>query len=294
MVNSRIVITGATGFIGSRLLEKLSCIHRDNILCPVRKSGDIDKIKKLKLAYVFCDLLDSSSLAEVFSEDDIVLHLANITHSRKKGKIMRVNVEGTRNLVSAGGKRKVKKIIYISSINAKFKTGEYALSKYEGEAIIKSSGIDYTIIRPTLVYDDYGEKDIKKLVTLIRKAAFLPVVGDGNYKFQPLHIDNLVDFVILSIEKGFPEKTVEVGGLTIISFNEILQIISRRLNRKIYRIFIPTFITCRLSFILNRISDVDVNAMAKDRITADNYLLKTDIPIRNFEDDLTKIIKNVY
>ena len=160
-----IFITGSTGFIGKYLLKQLSKTEK-NVTCLVhkKKTGLIEGCDYIQ---VVGDLLDSSSFSKHIKKDDTIIHLASIIDSKNKSLIYEVNVNGTKNLVKASKKAGIKKIIYVSSINAKLNKGDYAKSKKQAEEIIKSSGLNYVIIRPTLVYDDYGKNDLIKLIKIV-------------------------------------------------------------------------------------------------------------------------------
>ena len=292
MVDKRIVITGATGFIGTRLLERLPTEFKKRTLCLVRRDSNIKKIEWLGLKYAFCDLLEKDSLADVLSKDDIVLHIAGIADIDNK-KMEQVNIGGMKNLLEAARIKGIKSMIYISSVNAKLKKGPYAMSKFRAEDLLRNSGIDCTIIRPTLVYDDYGNKEVRNLVNMVKRLKFFPVIGNGNYRLQPIHVDDLAELIILALKNRPKERLIEVGGSKAFSFNEIIGMISKNLNKKKYKVKVPKMIARFASIFIGKIISFDIETMDMDKVADDNYMEKTGIKMRDFEDDLKKIIKNL-
>ena len=114
-----ILITGATGFVGRNLLEKLS---KRPIRCLVKDKSSLGK----NIEIVRGNLTDLKSLDEATKNISIVIHLAAIIKSKNKEEFKKINAEGTRNLVNASKKNGVKKFIYISSSDVIFKKSDYA------------------------------------------------------------------------------------------------------------------------------------------------------------------------
>lgn len=302
MVNKRIVITGATGFIGTRLLEKLSPAYRKLAFCLVRKGSGLGTIKKLGIDHGFYDILDSDSLENSLHEEDIVLHMAGVIDVRDKKKI-RVNIEGMKNLIEASKIKKVRKIIYLSSINAKLKKGIYSFSKYRAEEKLVNSGIDHIIIRPTLVYDDHGEKELKNLVKMVMKLRFFPVIGDGNYRLQPIHVDNLAELIVNILKdsiskargskKGPGKRLIEAGGLKKYSFNDMIDLISMNIPKKTHKIRIPVIAARIIGLVAGRFLRIDLKTMDVDKVTDVNHMENAGIKMRDFDRDIKKMIGNI-
>ena len=93
------------------------------------------------------------------------------------------------------------------------------------EEYLKSSGLNYTIYRPSMLFGP-GDKNFTVLADLIRKAPVIPIIGNGNYKWQPVSVRNVAELFVLALEnKKAENKTYEVRGPDVFTFNEVLDII---------------------------------------------------------------------
>src|SRR3989344_7258422 len=178
----KILVTGASGFVGKNLIKHLNK-YNVNILSRKKIFGD---------GVFVGDLFDKKILLDA-SKVDIVIHLAGISD----GNVFKINYEGTRNLVDACVENKVKKFIFISSFDAILET-DYGKSKLKAEDYIKNSGLNYIIFRPTVIYGNDNKKDIGRLIRLI-KMGISPIPGSGNFKLQPVFVDDIVKVIKINI-----------------------------------------------------------------------------------------------
>ena len=214
-------LTGGGGYIGRRLLARLDRTCHSKIICLTR-AGALGGPSHVE--FVKADLLDSSAYAEALRGCGTVLHLAALTGKSRPEEYFRVNREGTRTLIDACQRAGVKRFIYISSIAAKFRDQRryyYAHSKLQAEELVRSSGLRYTIVRPTMVMG----KGSPVLESLSRLAAapVLPIFGSGRAQVQPVSVEDLVECLCEILAVGaFDGRTVEIGGPQILSMEELL------------------------------------------------------------------------
>ena len=197
MNDKSILITGASGFIGSFLVEEL-IKQRYQIRCLVRERSN-KKFNQEKLEVVFGDLADYNSLNQATKDVNLVIHLAAIINSRKKKLYQKVNILGTANLIKACQKNGVEKIIFLSSVYANRQEGEYGQSKFLTEKLIKESGLNYTIIRPNLVFGPKGEGALFKTVKMIKNWPLILIPGDGRYRRQPVFVKDLIRLIMVCL-----------------------------------------------------------------------------------------------
>lgn len=213
-------ITGASGFLGKHL---------------------IPEIQKLDFTILKGDLNDKELLNKNLKDVDTVIHLAALIKSKKKSSFYKVNVLGTKNLIEACVRAGVKNIIFISSYLADFfyKKSAYGQSKLEGEKIIKKSGLNFIILRPTLIYGKGDDKNLTKLIKLIRKFPLVPIFGHGDYYLQPVYVKDVVKTINFILEKNiFNKKTYNLAG-ELLTYNEIINQICKKLNKKRIKIHLP-------------------------------------------------------
>jgi len=224
-------VTGATGFLGRRFLERFSPGDISDLLCLSRASVTEAKTGPLsaKVTIILGDLLDPDGYIPALRETDIVLHMAAVTGKAPREEYAHVNVEGTRRLVEACIRSGVRKFLYVSSIAAKFRDDgdyPYARSKREAESIVAESGLSYAIVRPTIVLGK-GSPIWKNLSFLGRwNPVFLP--GEGTAQIQPVHVDDLVDTLIDVIRRDrFPGEMWEIGGREHLPIGEFIRRVHR-------------------------------------------------------------------
>lgn len=223
----KILVTGATGFVGSHLLKKLD---KYEVSILSRKKIPINGVN------VFVgDLFDKKILLGA-SKVDVVIHLAGSS----EGNVYKINYEGTKSLIDACRENKVKKLIFISSYDAILNT-EYGKSKLKAEDYLKNSGLNYIIFRPTVIYGRDNKKDLGKIISLI-KFGIATIPSDGNFKLQPLFIDDIVSLILKSVESKSKNKTYFIGGGDALTFNDVVKLISDYLGRKVIKIRIPGFL----------------------------------------------------
>ena len=238
-----IAITGATGFLGRHLVARLGS---KNIKCLVRKEDHgLKNIKTVK-----GDLSDKKALDNFVKNAKIVMHLAAIIDHKDKEQYKRVNIDGTKNLINACKKNKVKRIIFVSSMaSTKSHLDDYGKSKSEAEKLLLNSGLDVTILRPSFIYGK-DSNSMKKLLEFLHKFKVIPIVGNGEYKFRPVHVDDVVKSIILCINnKSSVGKTYNILGKTELTFNEFIDLVCKKYNIKKRKVHIPISICLPISSI---------------------------------------------
>ncbi len=247
----RVLITGATGFIGHELVKKIK--DTQEIACIVRKENQFLKDNKIKT--IVCNLNNIDELLKKTKNFEVVIHLAGIVNTHSKKEFYNKNVELTKNLLNVCKKNKIKKFIFISTaVVASEVQGNYSKSKIEAENLVKQSGVDYVILRPSLVYGKEDKKNLSGIIKIIKKYPVFPLIG-GSSKLQPIHVDDVVDIIIQSIKnKKANNKTYFVAGPEEIIFKRVIKILSAKLNKKVLMVPIPPFIPIFLVKVYEKLS----------------------------------------
>lgn len=223
-------MTGGTGDVGRAICDSLKTAGLEVfLLC--RRGGDAGNLIK-------GDLLDRDSLLNATKGMDVVLHIAGLIKGDKKD-LMAVNAQGTKSLVTACKENKVGGFVFISSLDVKFDT-PYAESKRKAEEFVSGSGLRYMILRPAVMYGNGFEKDIVKLVELLKKVPLIPVVGSGDNLYQPLLVHDLASVVKkIVVDDLFLNKDYFMGGAKPISMNQLIDLICKKLSRNVLKIHVP-------------------------------------------------------
>lgn len=252
----KVLITGASGFIGSRLAQRLS---KDfEVFALVRSKPKLqDFPKNVKLIYG--DITDGPSVMKALKNQDLVFNLAAGLpyHKLTDSGYFDVNVKGAENIFKAALDNKVKRLVHISTVGIYGPTlssvvneksplnlrDTYSITKAEAEILCRKfikQGLPATIIRPTIGYGP-GDKrpGFLNLFKLINKGFFIPI-GQGDNFFHTIYVDNLVDAMILAVtKKAAIGEDFIIGDDPCPTFKEIIESIAEILNRKIYPIYLP-------------------------------------------------------
>lgn len=240
-MRKNILVTGATGFLGKELIPKITKDY--SIRCLVRKTSNITELKKHSLEIVYGNILDKKKMLEITKNIDIVIHLAT-SHGKEKSNR---DIIGSKNLIDASKKNKVKRIIFLSSMAANRRIPDsYGKVKILIENYLKKSGLKYTILRPSIIYSKNNLSIIGKSLFII--PFFIPVIGNGDYKMGPVFIGDIIKSIKKAIEnKKSVNKIYEISGREQLSFNELIKISKEELKIKKKIVHIPLSV-CKIIF----------------------------------------------
>lgn len=249
----KILLTGATGFIGSYLLQNekktaLRCVVRKGTSCCHSDSFSIDSLSAKTI------------WAGAFADIDVVVHLAALAHGKEKRveDFREVNCLATLHLAREAANIGIKRFVYISSIGVNgFKTcgkpfsscdvpiphNAYTQSKYDAEIglqhIAEKTGLEVVIVRPPLVYGKDAHGNFGRLVRLVKCVPFLPF-GFVNNRRSFIAVQNLVDFIMTCVEH--PQAAGHVflpsDGLPI-STKEFTCAIAKGLGKSLWQLPVP-------------------------------------------------------
>lgn len=252
----RVLITGATGFVGTALTERVSSVYDTIALVRTQNHVLSANIQQLIAANIFA--------ADLPENIDVIIHLAGRAHILNEQttdpltEFRKVNVEGTLELARQALDRKVKRFIFMSSIGVNGSVtlqqpftedaapqphADYAVSKLEAEHELKKlfagSDTELVIIRPPLVYAAHAPGNFARLLKLVASNLPLPFAGTNN-KRSFVALENLVDFIQTCI--GHPNaanQTFLVADQTSISTRELVQYLKQGMEKKAHFIYIP-------------------------------------------------------
>jgi nucleoside-diphosphate-sugar epimerase len=203
MVN-RIIVSGAKGFVGKNLRKFLSKNKIPSI--PISRNH----FKKNQ----FPSLKNTSHF----------VHLAGIgSESIDHDSFVKVNIELTKTVINLCKKNNIKHIIYFSGLGvSKNSRSSYFISKFNAEQLIKKSGLQYTIFRPSYILgiDDYLTKNISKQI--LKKQVLIP--GSGNFTLQPISIDDVCSCISIALHSSkFLNKTIDLVGPKKLLFQKFIK-----------------------------------------------------------------------
>ncbi|MBT8421859.1 MAG: NAD(P)-dependent oxidoreductase [Gammaproteobacteria bacterium] len=217
-MNLTIGITGAGGYVGSRLCEALTAAGHD-VIRFVRRPGANDR---------FFSLGDLAS-PDDFEDLDILIHCAWDMQASNVDAVRRTNIEGSLHLLAAARAAGVSRIIFISTMSAYSGCKSvYGQAKLEVETMVRQfRGIS---IRPGLIYGDNPGGIVGRLLQLAERTPVLPMIGTGNYPLHTCHEDDLCELVLIACmasDRNLP-PVITAAEFTGRRFRDIVQTLSRR------------------------------------------------------------------
>ncbi len=241
-----VLVTGASGFVGGYVVpELLAAGHRIVAVSRSEEAG-ARAAARAELATAagievrIADLLRAETLPPALAGVDAVVHLAAIPRDWNGGRdLLAVNLGGTRNVVAAMQAGGVRRLVHLGALGVTDRPDlHYGSSKAQAERVVAESGLDWTILKPSLLF---GPRDgfFNILAGLVRTSpGLVPVPGRGRARFQPLHAADLARCVRLALERpDTAGSTYELGGPRVWSYREILGEVLRGLGAR--RIVVP-------------------------------------------------------
>ena len=117
------------------------------------------------------------------------------------------------------------------------------MSKLEAEELVCKSGLEWNILRPAEVYGPEMKEGIGKLISWVESLQFIPIIGDGTYCLSPIYVDDVVEAMAqVVMNPNLINKNLNLCGPEIISFEDIIDRLSRFLKVRRHKIFIPVWV----------------------------------------------------
>lgn len=242
-----ILVTGGTGFIGSRLVRRL--VAKGNRVRVMAVAGDplLANLDGVACEVVTGNIRRPETLAASTEGVKTVFHLAAVLYSDDPAAFRRINLEGTRNLVDAAVHARVPHFVYVSAAAAAYRVRTtYGETKHLAEQLMASprESTQFTIVRPTLVFGPGGggQELVKYVEQLKRSKPVVPMVGSGAAMKRWVFVDDLVEGLTLLVNQPISYgKVYNFGGADAHTMAEYTAMLCRRLGiaRPVVRVPLP-------------------------------------------------------
>ena len=238
---STVLVTGASGFVGSHSVPALLAAgHRVVALVRTPTAGEavLGRLTASERAAVETrsgDVTRPETLAPAMSGVDAVLHLVAIPRDYRGGADLRlVNTEGTRAVIEAMLQAGVTRLVHMGALGIEDDPKlHYASSKAKAEALVRGSGLDATILKPSLQFGP-GDGFFNVIADLVRLSpGVVPTPGRGDSRFQPIHSGDVARVVVATLaDPSTIGQTFELGGPRYWTYREITAEVLRALGKR--------------------------------------------------------------
>lgn len=238
-----ILLTGATGFLGGYVLKEL--VKRGHeVTCFVRETSNLEKIKQLNVPYIFGELDDFKSICKALNDKEALINIASLGFGHAP------------NIINACQEMNIKRAIFISTTGIFTKLNPDSKGiRLEAERLIKESELDYTIIRPTMIYGTPKDRNMWRLVKYLKRLPVLPILGNGKYLQQPVYVKDLAWAVVSAYETNLSiKKAYNISGLEALTYNEVVDVTGKALGKKVFKIHVPMKLSYGLLKLYEKIS----------------------------------------
>lgn len=237
----KVFVTGATGFMGSRVVPLLlkngyeaRCLHRE--------TSDRSLLSSSEVEWALGDLSHTDALSASMRGADALVNLASLGFGHADSILRAAKDAG------------IQRALFISTtaiftqLNAKSKKVRVA-----AELAIETSGLKYTILRPTMIYGSPRDRNMWRLIRFMRYSPIVPVFGDGKYLQQPVHVDDVARAIVscLANEKTIG-KAYNIAGRHPLTYNEVIDTIARLMNKRVWKLHTPSKPAVSLLALLER------------------------------------------
>ncbi len=237
-----LLLTGATGLVGSALLPRLTAGGRA-VRCLVRDPRRLGA-ERVRVQLALGDLSDPPSFRNALRGVDTVVHLAAAIRDQPGGSIEELNAVATWRMVQAARQAGVERFVFFSAQSASaHNRTRFMRAKALAERAVADSGLPHTIFAPSIVY---APGDV--FLTLLERMALLPVVaisGSGRALFQPIWADDVADCVMAALERPDGAERFELSGPETLSYDAIAELVLRAAGRPRPLVHVPLGVVSR-------------------------------------------------
>ena len=248
----RALVTGATGFVGSHLVEALqnSSVEVTALARSASKAADL---AQREVRVVPGDLHDIAGLERAVRDQDVVYHVAGVVAARDEADFLRSNRDGTRNVLTAAEREGKPRFVLVSSLAAAgpaprgaplseteppHPVTAYGRSKLAAEQVVRSSSLPWSIVRPPIVYGP-RDREVLKVFRLAR-LGLAPVFGDGSQELSAVHAADLAQ-ALLAVTKA----QTTIGGTyhachpQVFTSSDLGEAVGAAMGRSVIRLRVP-------------------------------------------------------
>jgi nucleoside-diphosphate-sugar epimerase len=215
----RTLVTGGTGLLGGALLDVLLA-EGCEVRCLVRaESPRASRLDPLRVELIRGDVRDGRALSLALSGVDAILHVAGIEYAPP--------------VLEAAGRAGVERLVVVSSTSAHSAYPSRSSPKLRMEELVRESGLDYTIVRPSMIYGSELDKNMHRLLRFLDRSPFFPMFGSGENLWQPVYHGDCARGVYEALVRpAAPRQSYDLPGAEPLTYLELVRVAAGALGRK--------------------------------------------------------------
>jgi NADH dehydrogenase len=236
-----VTVFGGSGFVGGQVVRALAksgyrvrvAVRNPNLAYRMRMLGDVGQIEVVQT-----NIRNAPSVARALEGAEAAVNLVGVLWESGRQKFQALHVMGAKTVAEQAKIAGVKRLVQISAIGADADSpSRYARTKAEGEAAVRAAFPGAVVIRPSIVFGA-DDKFFNKFGQMAALFPALPLIGGGETKFQPVFVADVAAVVAKAVADPTAEGlTYELGGPTVYSFKQLLEMILLETGRN--RILAP-------------------------------------------------------
>ncbi|MCX6928869.1 MAG: complex I NDUFA9 subunit family protein [Verrucomicrobia bacterium] len=238
----KVLVTGATGFVGREVVRQL--LEAGQAIRILVRNPQSSRVREASSRWGVepCagDVLEAASLDEAMNEVEAVIHLVGIISEVGESTFEKVHARGTQNIVVTAQKAGVKRFIHMSALGTRAgAASRYHQSKWAAEELVRHSGLEFTIFRPSLIYGP-GDQFINLFARIIRWSPIVPLLGSPHATFQPVSVEAVATAFVRSLgESKSAGQTYDLCGPEPLTLSKIVDEILRVLRKRRLKLRVP-------------------------------------------------------
>lgn len=282
MIDQRVTVFGASGFIGRHVVRALAkggfgyrvraCSRNPNTSYFLMPLGHVGQIQLLRT-----NVLREEDIARAVADSDAVVNLVGVLNQSGAQRFSALHADAAESIAKAARAAGVPTFVHVSAIGGDAESDSaYARSKADGEARVRAAFPEATILRPSIVFGPEDEF-FNRFANLARFTPVLPLIGGGHTRFQPVFVGDVARAVTWSIENAAAKgATYELGGPNVYTFRELMQLVLDVTHRRRLLLPIPFGMASAMATILQftpsalRLTPEQVLLLKRDNVVSEH------------------------
>src|SRR5690349_8193552 len=240
----KVFVTGGTGFTGSHILPLL-LNNGYRVRCLYRSTSDRSFLLRTQpeIEWALGDVADPQTLSASMQGADVLVNITSLGFGHADS------------IIGVAKNARIRRVIFVSTtaiftqLNSQSKKVRLA-----AEAAIQASGLQYTILRPTMIYGSPRDRNMWRLIRFMRYSPIIPVFGDGNYLQQPIYVGDVAQAILSCLcNDQTIGKSYNIAGKVPLTYNQVIDTIAAQMKKRIWKNHIPSSSVVSLLRLFERI-----------------------------------------